>query len=89
MLFIAIYIVAQISISDVHVHLKKITYKLYSIVIVCLLYYIIYSGCCHVYFCCVKALYALAETHVVCDVTTTSVLPFKEFNFQIFPLNIF
>ncbi len=39
-----------------HVHLKKITYKPYPIVIVCLLSYIIYSGCCHVYVCCVKAL---------------------------------
>ncbi len=27
MLFIAFYIAAQISISDVHIHLKKITYK--------------------------------------------------------------
>ncbi len=43
-------------VSDVHIHLKKITYKPYSIVIVCLLSYIFYSGCCHVYFCCVKAL---------------------------------
>ncbi len=49
-------IAAQISISYVHIRLKKITYKPYSIVIVCLLSYIIYSGCCHVYFCCVKAL---------------------------------
>ncbi len=55
MLFIAFYIAAQISISDVHIHLKKITYIPYSIVIVCLLSYIIYSVCCHVYFCC-KAL---------------------------------
>ncbi len=38
-----------------HIHLKKITYKPYPIVIVCLLSYIIYSGCCHVYFCCVNA----------------------------------
>ncbi len=52
----AFYIAAKISISDVHIHLKKITYKPYPIVIVCLLSYIIYSGCCHVYFCCVKAL---------------------------------
>ncbi len=42
--------------SGLHIHLKKITYKPYSIVILCLLSYIIYSGCCHVYFCCVKAL---------------------------------
>ncbi len=37
------YIAAQISLSDVtlHVHLKKITYKPYSIVIMCLLSYII------------------------------------------------
>ncbi len=49
-----LYIAAKISISDVHIHLKKITYKPYPIVIVCLSY-IIYSGCCHVYFCCVKA----------------------------------
>ncbi len=37
-----------------HIHLKKITYKPYPIVIVCLLSYIIYSGCCHVLFllCC-------------------------------------
>jgi len=56
MLFIAFYIAAQISISDVHIHLKKIPSKPYSIVIVSLLSYIIYSGCCHVYFCCVKAL---------------------------------
>ncbi len=51
--YIAFYIAAKISISDVHIHLKKITYKPYPIVIVCLLSYIIYSGCCHVYFCCV------------------------------------
>ncbi len=44
MLFIAFYSAAQLSISDVHIHLKKITYKLYYIVIVCLLSYIIYSG---------------------------------------------
>ncbi len=68
MLFIAFYIAAQISILDVHIHLKKITYKPYSIVIECFLSYIIYSGCClvyyvliyyvkcYVYFCCVKAL---------------------------------
>ncbi len=37
MLFIAFYIAAQISISDVHIHLKKITYKPYYIVIVSLL----------------------------------------------------
>ncbi len=42
MLFIAFYIAAQMSISDVHINLKKITYKPYSIVIVCLLSYIIY-----------------------------------------------
>ncbi len=60
MLFIAFYIAAQISISDVHINLKKITYKPYSIVIVCLLSYIIYSGCCHVYFCCVKASLSLS-----------------------------
>ncbi len=53
MLFIAFYIAAKIRISDVHIHLKKITHKPYPIVIVCLLSYIIYSGCCHVYFCCV------------------------------------
>ncbi len=34
MLFIAFYIAAQINISDVHIYLKKITYKPYSIVIV-------------------------------------------------------
>ncbi len=56
MLFIAFYIAAQISILDVHIHLKKITNKPYPIVIVCLLCYIIYSGCCPVYLCCVKAL---------------------------------
>ncbi len=56
MLFIAFYIAAKISISDVHINLKKITYKPYPIIIVCLLSYIIYSGRCHVYFCCVKAL---------------------------------
>ncbi len=44
MLFIAFYIAAQINISDVHIHLKKITYKPYSIAIVCFLSYIIYSG---------------------------------------------
>ncbi len=44
MLFIAFYIAAQMSISDVHIHLKKITYKPYSIVIVYLLSYIIYSA---------------------------------------------
>ncbi len=38
---------------NVHIHLKKITWKPYPIVIVCLLSYIIYSGCCHVYFWCV------------------------------------
>ncbi len=52
MLFIAFYIAAQISISDVHINLKKITYKPYPIVIVRELSYIIYSGC-HVYFCCI------------------------------------
>ncbi len=52
--FYSLYIAAKMSISDVHIHLKKITYKPYPIVIVCLLSYIIYSGCCHVYFCCVK-----------------------------------
>jgi len=52
----AIYITAQIIISDVHIRLKKITYKSYFIVMVCLLSCIIYSGCCHVYFCCVQAL---------------------------------
>ncbi len=52
----AIYSLLYCCISDVHIHLKKITYKTYSIVIMCLLSYIIYSGCCHVYFCCVKAL---------------------------------
>ncbi len=52
-----------------HIHLKKNTYKPYPIVIVCLLSYIICSGCCHVYFCCVVC---SAETHVVCDVTTAS-----------------
>ncbi len=56
MLFIAFYIAAQTSISDVHINLKKITYKPYYIVILCLLYYTIYSVCCHVYFCCVKSL---------------------------------
>ncbi len=56
MLFIAFYIAAQIRISDVHIHLKKITYKPYFILIVCLFSYIIYSGCCHIYLCCVKAL---------------------------------
>ncbi len=63
--WISFLIAVQFSISDVHIHslllwkypdLKKITYKTYPIVIVCLLFYIIYSGCCHVYFCCVKAL---------------------------------
>ncbi len=44
MIFIAFYIAAQINISDVHNNLKKITYKPYSIVNVCLLSYIIYSG---------------------------------------------
>ncbi len=34
MLCIAFYTAAQISISDVHIHLKKTTYKPYSIVIV-------------------------------------------------------
>ncbi len=53
-ILIAFYIAVQMGISDVHIHLKKITYKPYSII--CLLYYIIYSGCCHVYICCVKAL---------------------------------
>ncbi len=53
MLFIAFDIAAEISISDVHIHLKKIKYKPYPIVIMCLLFYIIYCGYCHVYFCCV------------------------------------
>ncbi len=45
MLFIAFYIAAQISISDVtYTFISKITYKPYPIVIVCLLSYIIYSG---------------------------------------------
>ncbi len=52
----AIYSLLYCCISDVHIHLKKITYKTYSIVIMCLLSYRIYSGCCHVYFCRVKAL---------------------------------
>ncbi len=56
MIFIAFYIAAQINISEVHIHLTIITHKLYPIVIVHLVSYIIYSGCCHVYFCCVKAL---------------------------------
>ncbi len=51
--FNSLFYAAKISISDVHIHLKKITYKPYPIVIVCLWSYIIYSGCCHVYFCCV------------------------------------
>ncbi len=71
MLFIAFYIAAQISISDVHIHLKKITYKPYSIVIVCLLSCIIYSGCLFL-LCKSLNMYALAETHVDCDVTTAS-----------------
>ncbi len=71
--YIAFYIAAQISISDEQINLKKITYEPYSIVIVCLLSYIIHSGCCHVSFLLCKSLnmYALAETHVVC-VTTAS-----------------
>ncbi len=40
--FIAFYIAVQISILDVHINLKKITYKPYPIVIVCLLSYIIF-----------------------------------------------
>ncbi len=51
MLFIAFYITAQMSISDVHINIKKIRYKPYPIVIVRLLSYIIY-----IYFFCVKAL---------------------------------
>ncbi len=43
MLFIAFYITAQINISDVtltlHIHLKKITYKPYSIVILFIILY--------------------------------------------------
>ncbi len=73
MLFTAFYIAAYVSILNVHIQVKKITYKPYPIVIVCLLSYIIYSGCCHVYLCCKSLnMYALAETHVVCDVTTAS-----------------
>ncbi len=60
MLFIAFYIAAQMSISDVHIHL--ITYKPYPIIIVCFLSYII-SGCCHVDFCCVVC---SAETRCLC-----------------------
>ncbi len=41
MLFIAFYIAAQISLSDVHIHHKKITYKPYSIVIVFIILYIV------------------------------------------------
>ncbi len=46
MLFMPFYIDAQIKIiwCKLHIHLKKITYKPYSIVIVCFLSYIIYSG---------------------------------------------
>ncbi len=40
MLFIAFYVAAQINISDVHIHLKKTTYKPYSIVIMRFLSYI-------------------------------------------------
>ncbi len=39
MLFIAFYIAGQICISDVHIHLKKITYKPYPIVIVFIVLY--------------------------------------------------
>ncbi len=39
MQFIAFYIAAQISILDIHIIFKKITYKPYSIVIVCVLSY--------------------------------------------------
>ncbi len=70
----AFYIAAQIRISDVHIHLNKITYKPYSIVIVCLLFYIIYSGCCHVYFCCVYFLYTIYVLYIYCIHTLRAVL---------------
>ncbi len=72
MLFIAFYIAAQISISDVHIHLRKITYK-YPIVIVCLLYD---SGCCHVYFCCVKAITCMLWLKLTLFVMFTTASPF-------------
>ncbi len=57
MLFIAFYIAAKMCISDVsYTLISRKSHKPYPIVIVCLLSYIIYSDCCHVYFCCVKAL---------------------------------
>ncbi len=52
-----------------NIHLKKITYKPYPIVIVCLLFYIIYSA---VVMFISAVLYVLAETQVVCDVTQPS-----------------
>ncbi len=71
MLFIAFYIAAQISISDVHIHLKKhiqtIFYRTRVFIIL-----IIYSGCCHVYFCCVKALTYMVWLKLTLFVTTAS-----------------
>ncbi len=97
MLFIAFYIAAQISISDVHILLNKITYKAHSIVIVCLLSYIINSGCCHVYFCCVKALtcmlwlkLALPNRQYIYNETLVSIVPFDQiFAFLTFLLLVF
>ncbi len=82
MLFIAFRITAQISISDVHIHLKKITYKPYPIVNVCLLSYIIYSGCCHVYFCCVKTLTCMLWLKLTLFVITTA-SPFLSYHVYI------
>ncbi len=70
MLFIAFYIAAKMSISDVSYissqehHIETISYRNRVFII-----YIMYSGCCHVYS---AVLYALAETHVVCVVTRAS-----------------
>ncbi len=67
--FYSLYIAAKMSISDVsYTFISRKTHSNHSYRN-CLLSYIIYSGCCHVYFCCVKA---LAETHVVCNFTTAS-----------------
>ncbi len=63
MLFIAFYIVAKMSISDVsYTFISRKSHRTISYRIVCLLSYIIYSGCCHVYLCCVCMLWLKTQT---------------------------
>ncbi len=88
----SLYFAAQMSISDVHINLKKITYKPYPMLIVCLLSYIIYSGCFHVYFCCVKALtcmFWLKLMFLSCQVYIPSVLHISKSIYFLFYLSIY